>query len=358
MKEDRKERRFTHLTWNDRLKIERMLKQGYTNQEIADAVRVSVRTIFREKKRGLTVQMDSELVYHEVYCADTAQRKYERNLKAKGPELKIANDHELANYLESKIADEGYSPDAALMSIKTEERQFKTSISKWTLYSYIDKGVFLRVTNKDLPVKGKRKETHHKVRRAARPAKGDSIETRPAEVETRETFGHWEMDSVVGKKKTRKRLLVLTERKTRDEISILLDNGKAESVVNAINNIEKKIGVERFKAVFKTITVDNGTEFADYEGIQNSCLKEGPRTHVYYCHPYSSFERGSNENHNKLIRRKKPKGSDFTNMSQEEATKIANWMNNYPRRTLNGKTPHILLLEELHAIGIHDLMAS
>lgn len=353
-----KERRFTHLTWNDRLKIERMLKERYTNQEIADAVHVSIRTIFREKKRGLCVQRDSELREKLVYCADVAQRDYERNLAAKGPDLKIANDHALAKYLEEKIVDEKCSPRAALMAIDLEGKHFDTSISVWTLYSYIDKGVFLRLTNKSLPVKGNQKSSYKVVQRAARAPRGDSIEARPEEIDSRETFGHWEMDSVVGKKETKKRLLVLTERKTRHEIVVMLENGRTETVVSAINALEKLYGPLRFKKIFQSITVDNGSEFADYAGIERSCIEDAERTHVYFCHPYSSFERGSNENNNKLIRRWLPKGTDFTDLTEKEVLRIENWMNNYPRKKLSGYSSRLLFQAELAALGLDDPRAA
>ena len=89
-------RRFSHLSWHNRLKIEKMLKEGYKAQEIADALHVHNSTIYREIKRGLTVQRTSELVDREVYCPDTAQRKYEESKSVHGPDLKIGNDHELA----------------------------------------------------------------------------------------------------------------------------------------------------------------------------------------------------------------------------------------------------------------------
>ena len=353
-----RERRFTHLTWNDRLKIERMLKEGYTNQEIADAVHVSIRTIFREKKRGLCVQRDYEYRDRLVYCADAAQREYERNLKAKGPDLKIANDHALAAYLEEKIADERCSPESALMKIAEEGRNFDTSISVWTLYSYIDKGVFLRISNKSLPVKGKQRSTYKKIQRAARAPRGDSIEERPEEILSRESFGHWEMDSVIGKQGSRKRLLVLTERKTRHEIVVLLEDGKTETVVSAMNALEKLYGPLQFRKIFQSITVDNGSEFADFDGIQRSCLEDGERTHLYYCHPYSSFERGSNENNNKLIRRWLPKGTDFSGLTEAEVQRIERWMNNYPRRKLSGHSSRILFEKELAALGLEDPRAA
>ena len=92
-----------------------------------------------------------------------------------------------------------------------------------------------------------------------------------------------------------------------------------------------KIGV--FKRVFKTITVDNGSEFADAEGLQRSIINEGEkRTKVYYCHPYSSWERGTNEVTNKMIRRKIPKGTNFDDRTEEEVESIENWINGYPRK--------------------------
>ena len=206
---DKMPRKFSHLTETNRYKIEQMIKEGYSTRQIAAALHVHVSTINREKKRGLCIQRDTELREREVYCADVAQRKYEENLRAKGPDLKIANNRKLANYLEDLIVDKKYSPDAALALAKEEGVTGETSICRVTLYSYIDKGVFLRLSNKDLPVKGTRKNTYHKVVRMAKAPRGDSIEERPEEILTRADFGHWEMDSVdhcpIGERKDRER---------------------------------------------------------------------------------------------------------------------------------------------------------
>ena len=139
------------------------------------------------------------------------------------------------------------------------------------------------------------KQRYRKVVPARAPS-GDSIEDRAEEVKTRKTVGHWEMDTVVSAKRSTKRLLVLTERKTRGEIIELMKDGTAASVVSALNRLERKMGTNTFRKVFKTITTDNGSEFADWKGIEKSCLRKGARTHVYKCHPYSAYERGSNEN--------------------------------------------------------------
>lgn len=139
------------------------------------------------------------------------------------------------------------------------------------------------------------------------------------------------MDSVIGQRgKSKNTLLTLTERKTRAEIIFKLPDHSAEAVVAAVDRLEKRWG-EMFKTVFKTITVDNGTEFAYCAELERSAIGEGKRTKMYYCHPYSSWERGTNENNNRLIRRHIPKGVDFEDTTDEEIKYIETWINNYPR---------------------------
>lgn len=331
------ERRFSHLTWKNRLKIEKMLKEKRTVREIADALHVHNSTIYREIKRGLTQQKTSELVDVEVYCPETAQRKYQENLQAKGPDLKIGTDRSLAEYIEDKIINDHYSPAAALAKIKEEGRIFSVEISEWTLYSYITKGVFRRLTNKDLPMRGKKKKVYRKVREARLP-RGESIETRPQEINERSSAGHWEMDTVVSAKNSKKRLLVLTERKTNYEIIELMPDGTTGSVVAALNRLERRFGPRRFREIFQSVTVDNGSEFADCAGMEASCERARPRTRIYYCHPYSAYERGSNEVGNRMIRRHLPKGTDFSNLTRREVKEIEAWMNDYPRERLGWVT--------------------
>lgn len=206
-----KKRRFKHLSWTDRLKIETMLKDKRHKQEIADEIGVHLKTIYNEIKRGRYIHTNSDLTEEERYSPEMAEAAYREHLAAKGPDLKIGNDHELAQHIEKKIAEDGYSPAAVLGEIKEQGLEFKTSICESTLYSYIDKGVFLTVTNKNLPVKGQKKRPYNKVKRAKRPPAGTSIENRPKEIDDRAVVGDWEMDCVEGKKKTKKTLLVLTK---------------------------------------------------------------------------------------------------------------------------------------------------
>lgn len=345
-------KKFKHLSNSDRIKMETLLNKGYSKAEVAEYLHVHRSTIYREYERGKYMHRNSDYTEEERYSSDLGQKTHDWNEQGKGRALKIGNDRELAECIEDKIVNKKYSPEAALAEIAREEKQFKTTISVRTLYRYIDNGIFLKLTNKELPIKGNRKEHNKKVRVQKRASAGESIENRPEEAAERENFGHWEMDTVKGKKGiTKSCMLVLTERKTRDEIVMKLKDQCAASVVEALDRLERKWG-DMFKKVFRSITVDNGVEFADYEGMEKSVLEpENKRTFVFYCHPYSSWERGSNENNNRLVRRHIPKGTDFDNRTDEEIEYIENWINNYPRGIFEYKTSAELFEEELRKLA-------
>jgi IS30 family transposase len=324
-------RNYKHLTFTDRLQIEAWQKVGIKPAKMAELLGVHVSTIYRELKRGVYTRLNSDLTEEERYSPDIAEEKYRANLKAKGTGLKIGSDHEYATYLEYKVSAEKYAPGAILGEIKRKGLQFNTTISKTTFYRYIEDGVFLTITNKDLPVKCKKdKQKYERVKPNRAPA-GKSIEKRPAEVAERDSFGHWEMDCVVGKKGTKKTFLVLTERYSRYEIIRIMKDHTAASVIKALDGIERSYGVGLFSKVFQSITIDNGSEFSDYEGLERSCLKKDSRTTVYYCHPYSSYERGSNENQNKMVRRHYPKGISLDKVTPADTRKLEKWINDYPR---------------------------
>ena len=343
---------FKHLSQNDRIKMETMLNSGHKVVEVAEYLHVHRSTIYREIKRGEYTHRNSDYTEETRYSSDLGQKNHDWNTQGKGRNIKIGNDRPLAEYIEGKIIEDKYSPEAALAAAAESGIEFTTSISVRTLYRYIDKGIFLKLTNKDLPVKGKRKKHNKRVRVQKRASAGESIENRPDEVKDRENFGHWEMDTVKGKQGvTKSCMLVLTERKTRDEIIVKLPDQKAASVVEAIDRLERKWG-DMFTKVFRSITVDNGVEFSDYEGLERSVLHEGEkRTFAFYCHPYSSWERGSNENNNRLIRRHIPKGEDFDEKQDRDIEYIENWINNYPRGIFGFKTSAQLFEEEIRKLA-------
>ena len=343
---------FKHLSQNDRIKMETMLNSGHKVVEVAEYLHVHRSTIYREMKRGEYTHRNSDYTEETRYSSDLGQKNHDWNAQGKGRNIKIGNDRTLAEYIEGKIIEDKYSPEAALAAAAESGIEFTTSISVRTLYRYIDKGIFLKLTNKDLPVKGKRKKHNKKVKVQKRASAGESIENRPDEVKDREIFGPWELDTVKGKQGvTKSCMLVLTERKTRDEIIVKLPDQKAASVVEAIDRLERKWG-DMFTKVFRSITVDNGVEFSDYEGLERSVLHEGEkRTFAFYCHPYSSWERGSNENNNRLIRRHIPKGEDFDEKQDRDIEYIENWINNYPRGIFGFKTSAQLFEEEIKKLA-------
>lgn len=343
-------RHYRHLTKSDRLIIETMLNDGRNKKEIAERIGVHQSTIYREEKRGRFEHLNSDYTTDMRYSPDIAHQRYRENLKAKGPDLKIGKDRKLASYIEEKILNEGYSPEAVIGEIRRDGLKFQTVISKTTLYRYIDMGLFLAITNKNLPVKGRRRKKYRKVRGQARASAGDSIEKRPKEVESREEFGHWEMDTVIGKRgESKNSLLVLTERKTRKEILLKLTEHTVEQVCRSLDELERKCGC-LFPSIFKTITVDNGSEFADCAGMERSIIGDGERTKIFYCHPYCSYERGTNEVANRMVRRKIPKGTNFDNTTDEEIRIVEDWINNYPRRIFGYRTAQMLFDEEIAAI--------
>ena len=193
------------------------------------------------------------------------------------------------------------------------------------------------------------KKGYKKVRQKKAP-RGTSIEKRPEEIAERVSFGHWEMDCVEGKKKTKKTLLVLTERLTRREIIRLMPDKTAESVVKALDSLEREIGIKKFRKMFLSITVDNGGEFSDCEGIERSYRGKSKRTTVYYCHPYSSYERGSNENQNKMVRRHYPKGTSFESVTVAEIARLEKWINNYPRQIFGFYSSEDLFKEQIKSL--------
>jgi len=341
----------THFSWNDRLTLERMLRQGFSKPEIARALGKCERSIYYEIRRGLCEQLTTDLKTEVRYCAEAAERKYRQFLSEKGPELKIGNDHALVRRLEELIVQRRFSPGAALAHIRNAGERYDTEICENTLYNYIYRGdVFLTLNGKHLHEKGRRRYAEKSKKHAARAPRGESIENRPKEIKKRESFGHWEMDSVMGCKGSKKTLLVLTERRTRMGIIILLEDHTAASVVRAINRLERKFG-KLFYTIFKSITVDNGCEFQDFEGIELAHRRKGKRTIVFFCHLYSAYERGSNENMNRLIRRFFPKGTSFDEVTKEQVEEAERWVNNYPRKLLGWRSANDLFREEVQAVA-------
>lgn len=333
-----------HLNYEQRLKIEALSKAGLKSERIGEIIGCTGRAVRNELSKGKVELLNSDLTTRIEYSAEVGQQKHDYAGTAKGPNLKIGKDFLLVEYIEEKIIKEKMSPYAVAELLKQNRKAFKTIISYRTIYNYIDEELFPNLTNKDLPVKKHEKRRNYThVRTATNNSRGTSISERPIEIEERKEYGHWEMDTVVGKSGSKQVLLVLTERKTLQEIIRKMKNKSEYCVIKEIDKIERKLGSKKFRETFKTITCDNGCENLDYIGIESSAITKGKRTKVYYAHPYSAWERGSNENANKLIRRFIPKGSDIGKFSHKRIKMIEHWINNYPRRIFGGQSSQMLI---------------
>ena len=330
-------KKWKQLTEKERYKIEALSQQGLTPAEIGAALepKRDRRTIEREIARGLTLQRNSDWTERMVYLADVGQRKHDELGANKGRGLKIGCDHKLAKYIEDKIKKERWSPDAVIGHIKAEGLQFETSICTKTLYHYIDQGIFAQISNKDLWVKRDGKNRgYRKIRTVAlNNRNGKSITERPKEADERIEQGHWEIDLVAGKQGTKAAIMTLIDRKTRKSLYVLVRNKTQKEVIAAIRRIKRRTKGD-FSAVFRTITADNGPEFLNGEGMK----KAAKCTEIYYAHPYTSWERGSNENGNRILRRFVPKGTDIGKLSVSALQRIEDWVNNYPRKLFGYKT--------------------
>lgn len=323
-----------YMTHDERQKLEALRRAKIPVAEIARQLGFCRQTIYNELKLG-SYEHEKDCFLETRYSPEKAEQLHRLRQSAKGRQLKIGHDRSYADFLERKILHDRFSPAAALAAARSAG--FETRICVTTLYSYIEKGIFLDLTNKDLWVKSKRRKRAQKPQRRIVHPKLPSITERPEHINRREEYGHWEMDLIVGAAGTKPVLLTLTERLSRQEIIIKLPDRRAETISQAFDQLEKK--TPNFKSKFKSLTTDNGMEFISYDRLRRS-IHGGVRFEIYYCHSYAAWEKGSNENHNRMIRRWIPKGTDLTKVSKKRIAEIQNWMNDYPRGILAWLTPN------------------
>ena len=251
----------------------------------------------------------------------------------------------MAQFIEEKIKKDKWAPDAIVGYMKTHNyfnREGFESITTPTVYYAIRHQIINVKLENTRRMKYKSEYNYHKGDLPESKAEY-SINNRPEEINKREYFGHFELDTVIGTSKGKHNcLMTLTERKTRYEIIFKLKGKTAEEVVTKFNKMKDFMKVN-YNKIFKSITTDNGVEFSDFKNI----IKD-TKTKIYFCHPYCSGEKGTNERHNGIIRYFIPKGKLIENYSYKDINNIAKWMNNYPRKILNYKTPLEALQEEFN----------
>ena len=259
-----------------------------------------------------------------------------RRREASRKPFKLSTAAPFLKYLEKEVLQNKFSPDSVCGRAKLQS-MFPVILCTKTIYNYIDLGL-ISIKNIDLPLRIRRSPKKHHCRKN-RHILGDSIEQRPQVVNDRQEFGHWEIDTIVGKRKAGEVLLALDERITRCRHVIKISGKTKEGVRKGLEILRRQYG-SLFPKVFRSITSDNGSEFSSLTEL----FKEGK---VYFTHPYSSGERGTNEKQNSLVRRFIPKGKDISAVPEYVVQKVQDWINRLPRRLLGYHTPEELFKEQI-----------
>lgn len=332
-----------HLGLEERLFIQKFYsKFDWSVYDLAVELGCSYNTVRNELKRGYYRNQVCWLPYN----AYEGQRKYTENRSRSHRPCKLEKCSRFVKWATKKFwGPERWSFDACVGYAKRNHLFPLDEIPNTkTMYNWANKGL-LEIKRHDLPeAKRRRKRTVLGEFEQKQPVFGTCIEERPEKVNKREEFGHWEIDTVIGKREgSTEVLLTMTERKTRAEIIRKIDGKNIMAVKQAVQDIMNEYHKKKYK-IFRSITADNGTEFARLTDLENGHLK------VYFAHPYSSYERGTNERHNRMIRIFIPKGSDISQYSEMDIEDVEDWMNNLPRKHLDYLTPEQMFESELDEI--------
>ncbi len=330
-----------HLSYEERMTIQIRLKDGWSARRIAKEIGCAPNTVCNEIKRG-TVSL-----YHghvQRYKAAAGQEVYMTNRQHSCRNKDYLEKQDFIQFVETQFFREDWSLDACVGSaLKSGLFTRDQIVCTRTLYTYVDLGL-IGIANHNLPEKLRRKTKSSHTKKNKRIL-GRSIEERDESIQSRDEFGHWECDLVLGSKtKDDQAILSMLERKSRNFFMIPIAGKSADAVMDAFTNL-RQMYAEHWDQVFKTITTDNGSEFASL-----SSLEEISGTKVYYCHPYTSCEKGSVERHNGIIRRFMPKGKRMDSYTADEIGRIELWCNGLPRKILNYRTPEEVFDEEMDQI--------
>ncbi|MFD1130581.1 IS30 family transposase [Paenibacillus provencensis] len=311
---------YTHLSIIERSKLEILHQQGMSARSIAKELGRHPATICREIRRQNSVS----------YQAEQAQHAYEERRKACVSKGKWTTEQ--AAVIEAKL-QATWSPEQIVERLRQEGQAI---VCFKTIYRWLYMGLLVKGTLTVLRHKGKRQKPAET--RGTFPI-GKRISQRPKEVRSRETFGHWELDTVVsGRGKSKGCVATFIERKTRLYNAIQMPDRTALSIEIAFGVAASQYPT----AAFQTATADRGKEFACYANLEAT---HGVK--VYFADPYSSWQRGSNENANGLLREFFPKGTDFAQITDESLEQAIDLINHRPRKCLGWKTAHESFSEEL-----------
>lgn len=326
-------KKYKRLSFQERVIIETLLGENRSKSFIAEKLSRSRSTITREINKWVQNPGES-------YDAELAHWAAEEDYLNKRNLDKIDTYGRLKFYVYKGLSKK-WSPEQISGRIKKDYPNDPVmSISHEAIYMHIYSHRQARLNKKLIALlpyhKTRRRKRKESQKRRIRIKDQKSIEQRPKHIETRLEIGHWEGDLMIGVRQ-RSAIGTLVERKARYTRIVKLRNRKSETVrkqfVKTLNQFDNQ-----FK---KTLTYDNGLEMA-----QHKQLTEQTGIQVYFAHPYSSWERGTNENTNGLIRRYFPKGTDFNEVTEEQLKEVEHSLNNRPRKVLGFKTPSEVMAEE------------
>jgi len=315
--------KYQQLTLTKRYQITALIKLGLNQKEIALEIGVSPSTICRELKRN-NYKMRG-------YSAEIAQVKSTKKHKEKNKRSAITKVIE--KYIRSKLKED-WSPEQISGRL---QRDKNISIHHETIYQFIYRNKsnggllykYLRHKNKKYHKRSNNYQTRGTIIGRV------MIDKRPKIVEKKSRIGDWEIDTVVGKDH-KGFLVTVVDRKSKFSIIKQVPTKHAEVVTHALIEM-----LTPMKGITKTITSDNGKEFAFHKQVSDVL-----NTDFYFANPYHSWERGLNEHTNGLIRQYLPKKSEFLNVTKEEVTMIQNKLNHRPRKILKYKTPYEVFMSE------------
>jgi IS30 family transposase len=330
-----KPKKHRRLTYKERVIIETLLDEKKSKSYISTKLKRSRSTITREVNKWITEPNDKyDAKLADWYAKDTYLNK--RNLD------KIETFKKLQIYVYKGLLKH-WSPEQISGRIKIDyPNDSIMTISHEAIYQHIYAHRQAKLNRKLIALlpyhKSIRRRANAYSKRKTRIKNQTSIDDRPTHIETREEVGHWEGDLVIGKGQ-KSAIGTNVERKTRYVLISKLKDRKSKTVTTAFQKDLKPFP----KKIKKTMTYDNGMEMAQHELFTK---KTG--IIVYFAHPYSSWERGTNENTNGLIRRFFPKGTDFNKITEIQLKIAQEKLNNRPRKVLNYKTPAEAMALEYH----------
>ncbi len=311
---------YKHLTIEERYQIEAYKEAGFLQKEIAEKINVSRATISRELKRN-----SSKI--HKRYNAKKANQVSVDKRKYASRKSNLKMTRKVKNYI-VKYIEEDYSPEQVSATLRIK---YKIDISLVRIYQYIESD---RLTGGELHTHLRFHHTEHRRAKYGAKYKGKikdriSISQRPEIVNNKKRIGDFETDTIVGANQKGAITTIVDRASMFVKISIPTTKKASDIEIETLRLLAP------FKDQIHTITSDNGFEFSNHKKVSQAL-----KCDYYFCHPYSSWERGLNEYTNGLIRQYIPKGTSFDDITPEYIQMIEDKLNNRPRKSLNWKTPN------------------